>query len=120
MVSWISFVVPPDVIPGRMGLLITLFLVLVNIFNSVTTNTPKAEGNYSYYTYKQSLPSEMEIPGFELDIHVLGMFIRRHWLYLLFSLSRYFLDNQYLIRWIISNRCLYRLLLSLLKQKRFL
>ena len=44
MVSWISFVVPPDVIPGRMALLITLFLVLVNIFNSVTTNTPKAEG----------------------------------------------------------------------------
>ena len=45
VVSWISFVVPPDVIPGRMALLITLFLVLVNIFNSVTTNTPKAEGN---------------------------------------------------------------------------
>ncbi len=44
VVSWISFVVPPEVIPGRMALLITLFLVLVNIFNSVTTNTPKAEG----------------------------------------------------------------------------
>ena len=44
MVSWISFVVPPDVIPGRMALLITLFLVLVNIFNNITTNTPKAEG----------------------------------------------------------------------------
>ncbi|XP_071746375.1 acetylcholine-gated chloride channel subunit acc-3 isoform X2 [Lepeophtheirus salmonis] len=44
VVSWISFVVPPTVIPGRMALLITLFLVLVNIFNSVTTNTPKAEG----------------------------------------------------------------------------
>ena len=45
VVSWISFVVPPDVIPGRMALLITLFLVLVNIFNTVTTNTPKAEGD---------------------------------------------------------------------------
>ena len=44
VVSWISFVVPPDEIPGRMALLITLFLVLVNIFNTVTTNTPKAEG----------------------------------------------------------------------------
>ncbi|XP_023344754.1 glycine receptor subunit alpha-1 [Eurytemora carolleeae] len=44
VVSWISFVVPPDVIPGRMALLITLFLVLVNIFNTVTSNTPKAEG----------------------------------------------------------------------------
>ena len=39
-----SFVVPPDIIPGRMALLVTLFLVLVNIFNTVTTNTPKAEG----------------------------------------------------------------------------
>ena len=29
---------------GRMTLLITLFLVLVNIFNNVTTNSPKAEG----------------------------------------------------------------------------
>ncbi len=45
MVSWISFVVPPDVIPGRMALLVTLFLVLVNIFNTVTSNTPKAEGS---------------------------------------------------------------------------
>ena len=44
VVSWISFVVPPDIIPGRMALLITLFLVLVNIFNNITTNTPKAEG----------------------------------------------------------------------------
>ena len=33
-----------DVIPGRMALLVTLFLVLVNIFNTVTTNTPKVEG----------------------------------------------------------------------------
>ena len=31
-------------ISGRMALLVTLFLVLVNIFNSVTGNAPKAEG----------------------------------------------------------------------------
>ena len=31
-------------IAGRMALLVTLFLVLVNIFNSVTGNAPKAEG----------------------------------------------------------------------------
>ena len=48
VVSWISFVVPPEVIPGRMALLVTLFLVLVNIFNTVTTNTPKAEGIYNF------------------------------------------------------------------------
>ncbi len=32
------------IISGRMALLVTLFLVLVNIFNSVTANAPKAEG----------------------------------------------------------------------------
>jgi hypothetical protein len=31
--------------PGRMALLITLFLVLINIFNNVTTNSPKVSQN---------------------------------------------------------------------------
>ena len=44
IVSWISFLIPFDVIPGRMTLLVTLFLVLINIFNAITTNIPKAEG----------------------------------------------------------------------------
>jgi len=44
VVSWISFLIPPDIVPGRMSLLITLFLVLINIFNNVNTNSPKAEG----------------------------------------------------------------------------
>jgi len=44
IVSWISFLVPPSVVPGRMTLLVTVFLVLVNIFNTITTNIPKAEG----------------------------------------------------------------------------
>ena len=35
LVSWISFLIPPDVIPGRMGLLITVLLVLINLFNSI-------------------------------------------------------------------------------------
>jgi len=44
LVSWISFLIPADIVPGRMTLLITIFLVLVNIFNTITTNIPKAEG----------------------------------------------------------------------------
>jgi len=32
------------VIPGRMTLLITVFLVLINIFNTIQTNSPKADG----------------------------------------------------------------------------
>ena len=44
VVSWISFLVPPDIIPGRMALLVTVFLVLINIFNTVTSKIPKADG----------------------------------------------------------------------------
>ena len=44
IVSWISFLIPPDIVPGRMTLLITVFLVLVNRFNTITTNLPTAEG----------------------------------------------------------------------------
>ena len=44
VVSWISFLIPVNVIPGRMILLVTAFLVLVNIFNTLTADTPKAEG----------------------------------------------------------------------------
>ena len=35
--------IPHDVVPGRMGLLITLFLVLVNLFISITTNLPNTK-----------------------------------------------------------------------------
>ena len=51
MASWISFLIPPDIVPGRMTLLITLFLVLVNIFNTITANIPKAEGLTAIETY---------------------------------------------------------------------
>jgi len=43
IVSWMSFLIPMDEIGGRMSLLVILFLLLVNIFNTVVTNTPKAE-----------------------------------------------------------------------------
>ena len=35
-----------------MSLLVTLFLVLVNIFNNITTNTPKAEGEKSLKVFE--------------------------------------------------------------------
>ena len=43
-VSWVSFVIPPEVVPGRMALLVTLFLVLTNIFNTITNVSPNVEG----------------------------------------------------------------------------
>jgi hypothetical protein len=39
-----SFLINPEVIPGRMTMLVTLFLVLINIHNTIQTNSPKAEG----------------------------------------------------------------------------
>ena len=44
VVSWASFLIPPEVVPGRMAMLITLFLVLINIFNIITANSPNVEG----------------------------------------------------------------------------
>jgi hypothetical protein len=35
VVSWVSFLIPPEIVAGRMSLLITLFLVLVNIFGII-------------------------------------------------------------------------------------
>jgi len=41
-VSWISFIIDPKVVPGRMSLLVILLLVLVNVFNSVRSNAPSS------------------------------------------------------------------------------
>merc|ERR1719411_1243575 len=40
VVSWVSFLIKPEVVPGRMAMLVTLFLVLINIFNSVRERAP--------------------------------------------------------------------------------
>ncbi|CAB4059117.1 unnamed protein product [Lepeophtheirus salmonis] len=42
VVSWVSLVIPPDAPPGRIALIITTFLVLVNIANSVFSKSPRA------------------------------------------------------------------------------
>jgi len=42
--SWISFLIPQDKIVGRMALLVTLLLMLMNMFHTMTTTTPKADG----------------------------------------------------------------------------
>ena len=43
-VSWVSFLISPSVVPGRMGLLVTLFLVLTNMFNTINTVSPTVQG----------------------------------------------------------------------------
>jgi len=42
MVSWISFIIDPKVIPGRMSLLVILFLVIINVFNNVRSQAPSS------------------------------------------------------------------------------
>ena len=41
--SLVSYFIPPDIVPGRMGMLITLFLILINSYNSV--DAPPDRGN---------------------------------------------------------------------------
>ena len=35
MLSLVSYFIPPEIVPGRMGMLITLYLILINSYNSV-------------------------------------------------------------------------------------
>ena len=45
VISWLGFLMPHSNVDGRVGLLITSLLVLVNIFNAVIESTPReAEG----------------------------------------------------------------------------
>merc|ERR1712083_457878 len=41
-VSWISFIINPQVVPGRMSLLVILFLVIINTFNAAKANSPSS------------------------------------------------------------------------------
>ena len=70
VVSWISFLVNPEVIPGRMTLLVTIFLVLINIFNTIQTNSPKAEGLTGMYL--------MSFYGINLDWRLKILYIMIH------------------------------------------
>jgi hypothetical protein len=40
IVSWVSFLIKPENVAGRMGLLVTIFLVLINIFNAAKSTAP--------------------------------------------------------------------------------
>ena len=44
IVTWVSFILNPNNLPGRMGLLVTAFLTLINIFIGVRNNSPPSSG----------------------------------------------------------------------------
>ena len=44
IISWFSFIINPSVVPGRMGMLLTVFLVLINIFIGVKNSSPISNG----------------------------------------------------------------------------
>ena len=41
-ISWISFTVKADAVPGRLGLLLMLLLMMINMNNTVSSNIPKS------------------------------------------------------------------------------
>ena len=43
-VSWLSFLVPPAAYPGRMGMLVVLLLVIINILLKVVEMSPRPSG----------------------------------------------------------------------------
>ena len=40
--SWISFTINYDAVPGRLGLLLTLLLMMINLNNTVSSTIPKS------------------------------------------------------------------------------
>ena len=44
MLSWISFLIPVDRVPGRMSLLILIFLLLINTSIAVRAESPSVKG----------------------------------------------------------------------------
>ena len=44
MASWASFLIPVHIVPGRMALLITLLLVLINQFSTIIKVVPPSDG----------------------------------------------------------------------------
>ena len=44
VVSWVSFIIHPSIVAGRIGLLVTVFLVLINIFIGAKRNAPPSSG----------------------------------------------------------------------------
>ncbi len=56
VVSWASFAIPVNAIPGRVALLMTIFLSLTNIVNSAFANSPVNQGiNYLQVVSKLGL-----------------------------------------------------------------
>ena len=43
-ISWLSFLIPPTAYPGRMGMLVVLCLVIINIMLKVVEVSPKSSG----------------------------------------------------------------------------
>ena len=42
--SWISFLIPPNCFPGRMSLLVTLVLCIINVMTSEMQQSPEGSG----------------------------------------------------------------------------
>ena len=45
--SWISFVVKPDMVPGRMALLVSILLIQLNLFNNAKDKGPESNNDIS-------------------------------------------------------------------------
>ena len=46
LISLVSFLIDPDVVPGRLGLLLTVFLIITNNYNSI--KAPDDRGGFSF------------------------------------------------------------------------
>ncbi len=68
VVSWISFLVPAELVPGRMALLVTIFLMLVNVSTSYQEKSPETNNSLTALDIWQ----EMRVDG--IAVYVLELY----------------------------------------------
>merc|ERR1712008_423919 len=56
VLSLISFLINPDVIPGRMGMIVTLYLISANVYNSVEGPSSRGFSNIELWMVGAQFP----------------------------------------------------------------
>lgn len=56
LMSLISFTINPDIVPGRLGLLVTLYLIMINVYNSVKAPVRRGHTHIETWMIGAQLP----------------------------------------------------------------
>ena len=76
--SLVSYFIPPDIVPGRMGMLITLYLSLINSYNSVDAPPDRGFSSIEIWFYGMQALILLALLEYGLILS-LKMFLKWKW-----------------------------------------